>query len=86
MKRRDFLMASGAAAVGLGVARSGLMAAAPIAQDLVIQNAAYQFRDNVTQGLVSLSADAPPPVLRGSVGQPMRLAVTNQTPDYSAMH
>ena len=86
MKRRDFLMSSGAAAVGLVAAQNGLMAAHPPAQDLVIQKAAYRFRDSVTQGLVSLSADAPPPVLRGRVGQPMRLAVTNQTPDYTAMH
>lgn len=86
MKRRDFLMSSGAAAVGLVAAQNGLMAAAPPTQDLVVQKAAYRFRDSVTQGLVSLSADAPLPVLRGRVGQPMRLAVTNQTPDYTAMH
>ena len=85
MKRRDFLLSSGAAALGLAAA-GRLLAQGPATQELVIQKAAYRFRDSITQGLVSLSPDAPPPVLRGRVGTPMRLAVTNQTPDYTAMH
>ena len=86
MKRRDFLLSSGAAACGVAVS-GHLRAQAPASQELVIQEAAFRFRDaGVTRGMVSLSPDAPPPVLRGRVGQLMRLAVTNQTPDYTAMH
>ncbi|NOD78132.1 MULTISPECIES: multicopper oxidase family protein [unclassified Ruegeria] len=85
MKRREFLLGSGAAAgvVGLG----GLtMAATGSAQELVLQPASYRLRDQLTTGMVSLSPDAPPQVLYGKQGQRMRLAVRNTLPDYTAMH
>ncbi len=89
MKRRDFLMTSGAAVAGLAGASltaRDLWAAEPASHSLRIQPATYAFRDTPTQGLISLSPDAPPPVLRGKRGEPMRLAVHNTTPDYTAMH
>ncbi|WP_050605217.1 multicopper oxidase family protein [Ruegeria sp. 6PALISEP08] len=85
MKRREFLLGSSAAAgvVGLG----GLsLAAGNDAQDLVLQSANYRLRDQLTTGMVSLSPDAPPPVLYGRQGEAMRLTVRNTLPDYTAMH
>lgn len=95
MNRRDFLMtsvaagvgASGLGAAGFNLSAHQLLAAAPTTQALVVQPAHYQFRAEApTTGMVSLSPNAPPPVLRGKVGTPMRLDVTNATPDYTAMH
>ncbi|NOD94960.1 multicopper oxidase domain-containing protein [Ruegeria sp. HKCCD4884] len=85
MKRREFLLGSGAAAgvAGLG----GLsMAATGSAEELVLQPASYRLRDQLTTGMVSLSPDAPPQVLYGKQGQRMRLTVRNTLPDYTAMH
>lgn len=55
-------------------------------QELTIQPAAFALRDQVTTGMVSLSPDAPPPVLHGRQGEVMRLPVRNTLPDYTAMH
>ncbi|MEX0366708.1 MAG: multicopper oxidase family protein [Ruegeria sp.] len=85
MKRRDFLLGCGASAGALGLA--GLTwAQARAAQELVIQPASFTFRDRPTEGMVSLSPDAPPPVLYGRQGEAMRLSVRNAMPDYTAMH
>ncbi|MFY0622934.1 MAG: multicopper oxidase family protein [Pelagimonas sp.] len=93
MKRRAFLcgsgaaMAAGAGGLGAGLTWPQLGQAAALSHDLTIQPARYALRDGVmTDGLVSLSADAPPPVIRGKKGVPMRLNVTNAMPDYTAMH
>lgn len=89
MKRRDFILSGGATLVGLGTSATVAAHLIPTMsnpQNLVIQPAAYQFRDKPTQGMVSLSPNAPPPVLRGKVGQPMQLTVHNATQDYTAMH
>ncbi len=89
MKRRDFILSGSATLFGLGASTtmaSRLVQSTPDAQNLVIQSASYQFRDQPTQNLVSLSPNAPPPVIRGKVGQPMQLSVRNATSDYTAMH
>lgn len=85
MKRREFLFASGCAlsASGLG---GYAIASAEVQRDLVVQRASYRFRGQPTQGLVSLSPDAPPPVLYGRQGKKMRLTVTNTLPEYTSMH
>ncbi len=83
MKRREFLLGSGAAAGALGL---GGFAFASNPQELVIQSASYALRDQVTEGMASLSPDAPPPVLYGKQGDVMRLKVRNTLSDYTAMH
>ena len=83
MRRREFLLGSGAAAGTLALGGFGL---AENTQELVIQPASFALRDQVTTGMVSLSADAPPPVLYGRQGEVMRLPVHNTLPDYTAMH
>lgn len=84
MKRRDFLMGSGAAAgAAMGLGGLGFASGAP---ELVIQPASFALRDQVTTGMVSLSPDAPPPVLHGRQGEAMQLPVRNTLPDYTAMH
>ena len=67
---------------GLGVAKSR----SPESVDLRIQTAQFRLRERLTQGLISLSADAPPPVLYGHQGSPMVLNVTNTLDEYTAMH
>ncbi|WP_299083500.1 multicopper oxidase family protein [uncultured Ruegeria sp.] len=83
MKRREFLLGSGAAAGALGLSGFGLAAGT---QELVIQPASFALRDQVTDGMVSLSPGAPPPVLYGRQGEVMRLSVRNTLTDYTAMH
>ncbi|CUI00418.1 multicopper oxidase family protein [Leisingera aquaemixtae] len=85
MNRRDFLLGTAATAGVLGSGGWGLTAAGE-AQRLIIQPASFAFRETPTEGLVSLSPDAPPPVLYGTQGKPMRLRVQNGTEDYTAMH
>ena len=85
MHRRDFLLGTAAAGGALGAASWGL-ANGPDVQELAVQPASFAFRDKPTLGMVSLSPDAPPPVLFGEQGKPMHLRVTNGTPDYTAMH
>ncbi|WP_209599678.1 multicopper oxidase family protein [Ruegeria sp. HKCCSA071] len=85
MKRREFLLGSGAAAGAFGLGGWSL-AAGDAAQELVLQPASYRLREGLTTGMVSLSPDAPPPVLYGRQGEPMRLSVRNTLPDYTSMH
>jgi FtsP/CotA-like multicopper oxidase with cupredoxin domain len=85
VKRRDFLLGSAAAAGTIGYSRYG-SANAPSAQELAVQPASFAFREQPTAGMISLSPDAPPPVIYGRQGEPMRLRVRNLTPDYTAMH
>ncbi|UWQ41706.1 multicopper oxidase family protein [Leisingera aquaemixtae] len=85
MNRRDFLLGTAATAGALGSGGWSL-AAAGEAQRLIIQPASFAFRETPTEGLVSLSPDAPPPVLYGTQGKPMRLRLQNGTEDYTAMH
>ncbi|WP_420586267.1 multicopper oxidase family protein [Ruegeria sp.] len=83
MKRREFLVGSTAAAGALGL---GGLSRASGAEELVIQPASFTLRDRPTTGMVSLSPDAPPPVLYGRQGEVMRLPVRNTLGDYTAMH
>ncbi|MBO9413715.1 MULTISPECIES: multicopper oxidase family protein [unclassified Ruegeria] len=83
MNRREFFLSSGAAAGAFSLGGFGL-AASP--QELVVQPARFALREQVTDGMVSLSPDAPPPVLHGKQGEVMRLPVRNTLPDYTAMH
>ncbi|MEM7427374.1 MAG: multicopper oxidase family protein [Pseudomonadota bacterium] len=87
MNRRDVLVSSGAM---LGVSCLGgagyAVATASPGQNLKIQTARYQFRENITEGLVSLSPDSAPPVLYGTQDEPLDLTVSNTLDEYTAMH
>ncbi len=83
MKRREFLLGSGATAGAMGLGGLGLAAGAP---ELVVQPASFALRGQMTSGMVSLSPNAPPPVLYGKQGVDMRLPVRNTLPEYTAMH
>lgn len=54
--------------------------------DLAIQKANYRLRNQMTTGLVSLSADAPPPVLITNQGEKTQFNVQNGSEDHTAMH
>ncbi len=87
MRRRNFLLGTVTVAGTACLARaSQVLMPATQSHTLNIQPAAYQFGTQTTQGLVSLSPDAPPPVIYGKQGVPLRLVVTNSLPDYTAMH
>ena len=97
MKRRDFLLTACAIAGGAGLHAANLGAAGLAANlgqrrvlapyDLTIQNAHYRFSDHPpTSDMVSLSPQAPPPVLVGHQAKPMMLNVRNTLPDYTSMH
>ncbi|MEM8625593.1 MAG: multicopper oxidase family protein [Pseudomonadota bacterium] len=82
--RRQFLGTSAiGASLGIGGMAAPLLAAVP---ELRIQPARYPLLDGMTEGLVSLSPDAPPPVLRTAQGARYEVDVTNTLPDYTAMH
>ena len=83
MKRREFLFGSATAAGAVGLGGFGRASGA---EELVIQPASFTLRDQTTTGMVSVSPDAPPPVLYGKQGEVMRLSVRNTLPDYTAMH
>lgn len=85
--RREVLLTTGAAlgaGAFAGLGQAALPTASPV--DLKIQTARYLLREKPTQGLVSLSPNAPPPVLYGRQGEPMVLDVTNTLDEYTAMH
>lgn len=85
MNRREFLLSSATAAGALGMGGYGV--AASHAKELILQPASFALRGGqITNGMVSLSPDAPPPVLYGQQGKVMRLPVRNTLPDYTAMH
>lgn len=89
MKRRAFLAAGGAGATfalagagGYGLAR----AARPASLPLEIQPARFAVTGAVTEGMVSLSPDAPPPVIRMRQGRPFAADLVNRLEDYTTMH
>ncbi|MCW1931569.1 multicopper oxidase family protein [Pararhodobacter zhoushanensis] len=86
MNRRQFLMTSGLFAAGglSGLGMASRAQASPVT--LTIQSARFALEANPTEGMVSLSPDAPPPVLRLRQGQPFVADVTNTLDDYTAMH
>lgn len=85
MNRREFLLGS-AASAGLAGAATWINAAPSQRRELTIQPASFRLRTRRTMDMVSLSPDAPPPVLLGRQGKPMQLRVINGTEDYTAMH
>ncbi|MEM6759836.1 MAG: multicopper oxidase family protein [Pseudomonadota bacterium] len=89
MTRRTMLAATAAsvagAAVSLPLARASRAASPGI--DIDIRNARFSIIDGtVTDGLVSTTADAPPPVIRMRRNVPLTARVTNRLPDYTTMH
>ena len=82
--RRSFLLASAAAAL----TGSGLRLRAEATEPLRLRSrlTGYAFDRPVTQGLVSLRDNAPPPVIRLRQDQPAVLDVTNGLDDHSTMH
>ncbi|WP_413204526.1 multicopper oxidase family protein [Rhodospirillum sp. A1_3_36] len=84
MNRRHFLLSSGAA-LGLGMVGWASRASA-LPPRLTIQTARYALSDAPTEGMVSLSPDAPPPVLRVRQGEVFSVDVTNTLADMTAMH
>ncbi|MEM9108216.1 MAG: multicopper oxidase family protein, partial [Pseudomonadota bacterium] len=88
MNRRRFLTYSGAtllsAAGGGGIGVFSAAATAP--QVLTIQPARYRFMDSATENMVSLSGDAPPPVIRMRQNEPFAADVKNTLADATAMH
>ncbi|MEM8877549.1 MAG: multicopper oxidase family protein [Pseudomonadota bacterium] len=88
MNRRGFLTLSGATAASAAIAGTAgwVAASSPKPIELKIQQARYKFRDTATENMVSLSPDAPPPVVRMRQGEPFRANVTNTLADASAMH
>lgn len=88
LHRRHFLQTSGAlvAAAGLG-ACDPFPSADPMEVSLDIQPAAFNVKTQAaTKNMVSLSANAPPPVLRARQGVPFIANVTNRLTDYTTMH
>ena len=89
MDRRGFLALAGAGAAGLALP-SGLAAFARASEappsELRIQAASYRLRDAVTENMVSVFPDAPPPVLRMREGMPFSIDVTNTLEEASTMH
>jgi FtsP/CotA-like multicopper oxidase with cupredoxin domain len=53
---------------------------------LRIQPARYRLREKLTENMVSVLPDAPPPVLRLKQGVPFSIDVTNMLPEASTMH
>ncbi|MDA7948562.1 MAG: multicopper oxidase family protein [Hyphomicrobiaceae bacterium] len=88
MDRRSFLTLSGATLMGAALSgTAGVFAASGKApHDLKIQTARYKFLDGFTENMVSLSKDAPPPVIRMRQGEPFAANVTNTLAEATAMH
>lgn len=89
MNRRDFLLGSGLVAAGAlgGAAAAGLSSALAVTPErLTIQKARFRLRDQLTNGMVSLSADSPPPVIRMAQGEPFAIDIANGLADYTTMH
>ena len=89
MNRRDFLKACGAttAATGMGLVTGKIVhgADAPVAK-FRVQSASYRIGGALTNGMVSLSPDQPPPILRLKQHVPFSADVTNDLDAYTAMH
>lgn len=89
MNRRHFLQTTSAlvGAAGLGACGPDDQATTPEEVSLDIQSASFNLSgETKTTGMVSLSADAPPPVLRVKQGDSFTAHVTNQLTDYTSMH
>jgi FtsP/CotA-like multicopper oxidase with cupredoxin domain len=88
LHRRQFLQSAAAATSVLGLsACDPLQSLYPSEASLNMQQAQYNvLQQSLTNGMVSLSANAPPPVLRAKQGVPFFANVTNSLPDYTTMH
>ncbi|MEM1360654.1 MAG: multicopper oxidase family protein [Pseudomonadota bacterium] len=87
LNRRGFLTAAGAAGLGAlsGVGTLFAQGAAPI--DFRTRLTRYQFADRpMTQDLVSLVDNAPPPVLRLKRNEKAVIHLTNGLEDYTTIH
>ena len=89
MDRRTLLALAGGGAAGLAVPK-GFAAlaipadAAPV--DLRIQKASYRLREAVTENMVSVFPDGPPPVLRMTQGVRFSIDVTNTLDEATTIH
>jgi FtsP/CotA-like multicopper oxidase with cupredoxin domain len=89
ISRRLFLGLTGGAIAGMSLpAGVAAIAGAPRANPaaLRIQPARYRLREKLTENMVSVLPDAPPPVLRLKQGVPFSIDVTNMLPEASTMH
>ncbi|MEM9850555.1 MAG: multicopper oxidase family protein [Pseudomonadota bacterium] len=85
-RRRALALGAGGLAAAAMTPFAASQAAAPLTRALTIQGARYPVRGPVTDGLFSLSPDAPPPVLRLRRGVEHVFDVTNATADYTTVH
>ena len=83
INRRDFLIASGAA-----IAVGGLQLRAEAIKPLQIRSrtTSYAFGKPVTEGVISLLDNAPPPVIRLRQNEPAVIDLTNGLDEYTTMH
>ena len=89
MQRREFLRFCAGGSAGAVLSLTGISIATTAAAEplrLRIQKARYTINGAVTQDMVSLSQDQPPPVLRMKQHEPFVVHVTNDLEDYTAMH
>jgi len=88
LHRRQFLQSATAATSALALnACDPFQVSSSGEVSLDIQPARYNvLPQSLTKGMVSLSANAPPPVLRARQGVPFFANVTNRLPDYTTMH
>ncbi|MCG7573469.1 multicopper oxidase family protein [Phaeobacter sp. CNT1-3] len=91
MSRRQFIMAAGVGTAVAGGAMTGLGgwdAQASVAQHFALRSrqTSFQFGDHVTKGLISLTDNAPSPVLRVRQGERAVFDYTNGLEDYTSMH
>ncbi|MEM7120917.1 MAG: multicopper oxidase family protein [Pseudomonadota bacterium] len=83
--RRRFLAGS-ASVAALATAGLPLQAVESEPLDLVTRQTSYAFDRPVTEGLVSLIDNAPPPVIRMRQAAPFVVNLTNGLSDYTTMH
>ena len=92
VSRRELLLGAGATALaGGGFTGGGLAAASaqrqgPAQTTLKIQSATAKILDSPTSGLVRLSPDRPPPVIRLRQGKQFSADVVNSHGEPTAMH
>lgn len=86
ISRRQVLAAAGGAALGTVAGLHPIWARGHDQYDLRARITSYGFGTQITDGIVSLEDNAPPPVLRLRQGRPATLNYTNGLEDYSTMH
>lgn len=88
MDRRSFLKAAGGVAGVTVAAHMAALASNPnrTPVQMRIQGARFKIRNAVTENMVSICSNAPPPVLRIKQGARFVAEVTNTLPDATTMH